>query len=113
MPDEQPIYTSAFFCQEVIRESDNILTAVRITPAYTVSPLLVAGPDSTLPPYLSHPPLKLHAVILFNTEMPAEFFAQVKAFGPDGTEFSPESPPIKCETKGGAEGYVLNLTINL
>lgn len=117
MPDEsatdQPVYVSAFFCQDVIRESDSFLTAFRITGAYTFSPLLISDPDGLFPAYLSFPPLKLHAVILLNTEKPASFFVQLKAFGPDGALFGPESPPIKCETKGGAEGHALNLTINL
>jgi hypothetical protein len=121
MPDETPalppIYVSAFLCQEVLRDATNLLTAIRITNAFSVSPVLLPETEleggGTLDPQLVYPTLKLHAIVLFNSEQPAEFDVELKPFGPDGKELNQNASPIKCQVKGGAEGHALNLNINL
>ena len=106
------IYVSAFLCQEVLNEN-GLLTAVRITNAYTTSPVAVVNADGVSPPEWVHPPLKLHALMLFNCEKPVEFDVRIKCFDPNRVELLPVNPPIRCKIVGGAEGHALNVTINL
>jgi hypothetical protein len=126
MPDEaaEPhVYVAAFLCQDVINEIANKgtrhLTAFRITSAFSVSPILLPETDlgeegGRFSAQLVFPTLQLHALIILNSEKPTiEFDVRIKAFDPNGIELQQTAQAIKCRLKGGAEGHILNLVINL
>jgi hypothetical protein len=117
MPDEPAakprIYTSAFLCQDVIREKNNdILTAVRITNAYTVLPTEVTveiGPGITITKQ-EYLPTALSAVLSFYSDGPVDFEVRLSGHDPDGVELTFGSP-FHCRSEGGAAGHTLNTRI--
>jgi len=69
------VYVSAFFCESVVREKNDLLTAIRINEGYIVRPLRVTPqlPDGT-PDLRNHSlifqPLRISAVVKFCSEEP-------------------------------------------
>jgi hypothetical protein len=118
MPDEavsKPrIYTSAFFCQDIVKEQNNLLTAVRIGNSYKVAPTNVTveiGPGFTVSKqvWLSVP---ISAVLTFHSDGPVDFNVVLKGFDPDGIPII-LGDPFQCRSEGGSSGQVLNTRIDI
>jgi hypothetical protein len=118
MPDEPAskprIYASAFFCQDVIKEHNNLLTAVRIGNSYKVAPTKVSvelGPGVTVSKqvWLSVP---INAVVSFFSDGPVDFDVVLKGFDPDGVPIT-LGDPFRCRAEGGSTGQVLNARIDI
>jgi hypothetical protein len=117
MPDEAPvnrIYVSAFFCQTVVRDKRDLLTAVRIVNTYTAVPYILNVPiGGVLISQTVYLPLTLQAVVTFLSDGPVEFDAIIKGFEQDGSELTPAPPPIRCRVQGGPEGHALNIAMHI
>jgi hypothetical protein len=116
-PTAKPrIYTSAFFCQDVLREKDSdVLTAIRISDAFTVLPAeftLESGKESAVTKsfYL---PLMVHALLRFHSDGPTDFEVRLKGIDPDGVEMKPMGAPFRCKSKGGTAGHSLNIKLTI
>jgi hypothetical protein len=100
------LYVSAFFCQSTIREQEtNILSAMRITDAYTVSPFSI---DSKLVFF----PIEPRLVVTFKSESPMSFRVDVVGKLPDGRDMPLHNAP-NGKTGGGAAGYTLTVTVGI
>jgi len=114
-PTAKPrIYVSAFFCQEVIRDKSDILTAIRITNAYTTVPTSVtveigSGLTVTKQVYM---PFVVCAVLTFHSDNPVDFEVRLRGFDPDGIELS-TGDQFHCHSQGGAAGHVLNTRLTI
>jgi hypothetical protein len=107
------IYVSAFFCQSVIHDKNDVLTAVRITNGYSALPTtarfeLADGQTITQGVYT---PLRINAVLVFYSEQPAEFTIRLQGTDPEGIEMTPAPPVIPCRILGGAMGHAINVTM--
>lgn len=119
MPDEPAakprIYTSAFFCQDVLREHDtNLLTAVRIGSSYKVAPTDVTvelGPGITISKKVWMSVL-VSAVVSFFSDGPVDFEVVLKGLDPDGIPVL-FGEPFQCHSEGSSSGHVLNTRINV
>jgi len=109
------VYTSGFFCQTVVRDKNDLLTAVRITNAFKVAPVnvtvqLAEGLTLTQPVYL---PLTLYAVLSFYSDRPADVEIRIKGLDPDGMESGTGDMIFHFHIPGGAEGHTLNTRLTL
>src|ERR1700733_15186340 len=119
MPDEPAskprIYLSAFLCQDVIREKNSdVLTAIRISNAYTVLPTDVTvqlGPGLTVAKQV-YLPVQFSAVLSFFSDGPVDFDVTLKGFDPDGIELE-LGQPFRCRSEGGTVGHTLNNRITV
>lgn len=116
MPDEPAakprIYSSVFFCQDVVREHNNLITAVRIGNLYTVPPTNVTvelGPGVTISKQVWLP-VTISAVVTFSSDGPVDFEVLLKGFDPDGSPIT-FGEPFQCHSEGGYSGHVLNTRI--
>jgi hypothetical protein len=115
-PTESPrIFVSAFLCQEIIREKNDILTALRIVNAFTVEPTMVEtpSPDGKSNTTLGFPILSFSAYCSFHADEHAEFDVRIKGIDPNGAELLPANPPVKCAVEGGALGHTLVVALKL
>ncbi|SRR6266699_5745097 len=116
-PGKPKIYVSAFFCDKVLREANDLLTAIRVNQGYIATPTMIpAEGDDTDNPDPSRAlffwtPFSISAVITFLSESPAEFSYFMRSVAPDGAIYSP-APPVRLTTVGGAEGHTMNVSIN-
>ena|ERR1035437_2553459 len=117
MQDEAPpatIYVSAFFCQSVIRDKRDILTAVRITNGYIAAPTTVNFPfGGVMLTQTLYLPLTFQAVVTFTSTGPAEFNFSIRGFDPEGIELTPAPPATRCKVLGGSEGHAFNIAMNV
>jgi hypothetical protein len=111
------IYVSAFFCEKVLLEKTDLLTAIRISQGYNVRAMLFTPSDADGNPdqsreFLFWNPLIAFAVITFLSEGPIEFSFFMRGIAPDGTILKPSAPQI-LRMAGGADGHTLTVTMNL
>jgi hypothetical protein len=109
------IFVSAFLCQDIIREKNEILTAVRIANAITVepTPFEVPSTDGKRSTNLGFPVLNCFILCSFHADQRVEFDARIKGISPSGAELLPASPPTKCTVEGGAIGHTLVVALKL
>lgn len=70
------VYVSAFFCESVVREKNDLLTAIRINEGVRplrVTPQLPDGTPDLRNRSLIFQPLRISAVVKFCSEEPTEF----------------------------------------
>lgn len=114
---EKPqVYVSAIFCTDIIREhGTDLLSAVRITSAFTANPARVTPelPDGSLDTSrqeVVYAPVRFHAVITFWAEQPRTFTFQMQGLKPNGERLNDMRDPVDIEVPGGElGGYTINL----
>lgn len=118
MPDEHAakprIYASVFFCQDVVKEYNNLLTAVRIGNSYKVAPANVTveiAPGITVSKQVWFS-VTVSAILTFYSDGPVDFKVVLKGFDPDGIPII-LGEPFQCRAEGGSTGQVLNTRIDI
>jgi hypothetical protein len=118
--DRARVYVSAIFCADIIRESaTDLLTAVRITNAFTATPARFTPklPDAALDvahQELIYKPVTFHAVINFWAESSCSFEFMLGGTKPNGEPLAGMGGPMPIEIPGdGGSGHTLNLTASL
>jgi hypothetical protein len=109
------IYVSALFCETVLNH-EGILSAIKILDTFYVEPftLTIHKPDGTPESQhaIAYPPLKLRAIVTCFSESPAQFTFRIRAINPGGQEMQ-GSETRSCETRGGVEGYGMNIDMTI
>jgi hypothetical protein len=116
---EKPhVYVSAFFCDSVIRDDKNLLTAVRINDGYRISPFRapLQLADGTVD--LEHgsvivPPLRLSLIVRISSDNPGEFTFKITATLPSGKALRPGTLPVSFKLDGTAAGHTFNTNLNI
>ncbi len=114
------VYVSAVFCSDIIREhGTDLLTAVRITSAFTaiparITPRLPDGARDLSRQEVIYAPVKFHAVITFWAEKARTFRFQMSGVKPNGEPLNGMKEPVDIEVPGGElGGYTINLTASV
>jgi hypothetical protein len=106
MPDEtvpSKVYTSAFFCDRLLREHDGILSAIRVVDLFSVQ-----IPEEMARPFT--PRLETRLVIIFRAAIPAKFVATIRATDPSGRA---QESKFNIALTGVAGMYVYTAAIDL
>jgi hypothetical protein len=114
------VYVSAVICEDIVREQDtSLLTAIRITHAFTSVPAVVTQrlPDGTRDlerQEIIFRPLKIRLVVSFYCESAVKFLFIVRGVKPDGSDLHAMENEVPVEIPypdGGA--YTLNITFRM
>jgi hypothetical protein len=106
-PERPPIWVSAFSCREVLRERNDLLTAVRISDGFTAHPLQFPGLQ--VDNFKIYTPIEFKIVAAFTCEEEATFDISIKALRPTGEVFT-EMPSFPAShVQGGAHGLTLSI----
>jgi hypothetical protein len=97
------VYTSAFFCDRVLREHDGNISAIRVVDLFSVQ-----VPEEMPRPFT--PRLETHLVIIFRAEVPAKFVATIRATDPSG---HPQESKFNIALTGMPGMYVYTAVIDL
>ena len=100
------IYVSGWVCQDVLRESSGIYSAIRLADQISIRLPRDATPENT-----SIPPAVTHALISYRSEEPEEFTSTVQLMAPSGKRGLPRTETIK--TGGGSQGHLSDATLVL
>jgi|HubBroStandDraft_6_1064221.scaffolds.fasta_scaffold156264_2 hypothetical protein len=108
-----PVYVNAVFCTDIVRESQtDLLTAIRVTNAFTVQPAkaTVKFPDGRPPEQqIIYPPIRFHAVITFWCSEPREFTFVMKGYHANGQELDAAMETKIKLPKATLGGHTINL----
>ena len=105
------VYVSAFFCQDVIKEN-GILTAIRISDAFTAEPSgAQKKPDGS--EFTTYGPIKIKGVFIFRCEQAVSFTAKIKIASPASSTYVERfSTPVSLRGDM-VEPHVLNMASSL
>jgi hypothetical protein len=107
------IYVNALFCADIVREKDtDLLTAIRVTNAFTVHPLKAAvefTDDGPIEEHVVYPPIRFHAVITFWCKEPREFTFSLKGYRANGDPLEGNMETIITLPKASLGGHTINL----
>ena len=97
------VYTSAFFCDRLLREHDGNISAIRVVDLFSVQ-----VPEEMARPFT--PRLETHLVIIFRAEVEGEFVATIRATDPSGRTQESE---FRIALSGVPGMYVYTAVIDL
>jgi len=118
-PEEKPrVYVNAIFCSDIIREREpvDLLTAIRVTSAFSVNPITATiklyegAPEETDRPELIYHPVKFHAIVTFWSEGPRDFDFTIRGHHPSGEAMNTDMKPLRVSLQAPTNGHH---TINL
>jgi hypothetical protein len=99
-----PIWVSGFTCRDIIRESNNLITAFKISDGWAVNPyqIEIEGTEKVLEFCV---PIKFVIVLIFTCEIAAKFDVEVKTMAPSGKYLDHGGPAYPgLEVLGGSAG---------
>ena len=108
MPDLPKIYTSLLLCNEVLKEDNGVLSAIRIVDKFIVPKLPVTEPASKVLALI-----EFWVLVIFKSATPCEFTATLSGLSPEGKDrpLDPQHFPVRLN--GGAAGHQLMIRIGL
>jgi hypothetical protein len=87
------VFVSAFFCDRVLREQDEVLSAIRVADLF-VAPVPESGAHRFVPR------LETNLVVIFRSDAPVEFVAGIKSVDPRGTANATTMPIVMTGEPG-------------
>jgi hypothetical protein len=111
---KSPIYTSAFICNSILKDSEGILTAIRIADIFktTVVEITIPGQGDLKHLIQLYPPINVAAIVSFRSESPVEFEMRFQGRSANG-ELLPGVHKVPIKMQGGVDGYIMNIALNL
>jgi hypothetical protein len=106
------------FCESIIKDRENNLSAIRITDGFIVNPLKIiptlpdGSPDEEHA-QLVYQRLRIGAIFTFRSEEPTEFTVTLRGVGPSGKPLSPSVESFVVRLGKGAEGHTKNVNFTI
>lgn len=116
---EKPrVFANVIVCESAIKDHTGVLTAIRITNSYALSPAKYTPPrtdgtfDEANAQYF-YLPFAVALIITFYAEGQTEFDATLFVTPPDGKRRQMSPTPIRCRIAAAGAGHTLNVKFSL